>query len=85
MQVDKEDDVFIKLVESRGDEEDKKTIAILQEFSVTILDVIKRQCADQLPGGKFWDPPQEVIDAAKYVGTNNMSGERTRGKEVCDN
>ena len=63
-------------VESRGDEEDKKTIAILQELSVTILDVIKRQCADQLPGGKFSDPPQEVIDAAKYVGTNNMSGER---------
>jgi hypothetical protein len=43
---------------------------------LTLADVIIRQCKDQLPGGKFWNQSQKLIQEAQATRANNISGER---------
>ena len=41
-----------------------------------IIDLIDRQLADQLPGGKFWKPAEELREQAKSCVSHNILGER---------
>lgn len=45
-----------------------------------IIVVCKRQLADQLRGGIFWEPSEELEEAASSCSTTNMSGERQFAK-----
>ena len=40
-----------------------------------VLIIIERQCADQLPGGKYWNPSPSMIAAASSVPTTNKASE----------
>ena len=52
------------------------TIETLELICHTILDILERQCEDQLPGGKYWSPCLEDITKFSNVPSTNMIGER---------
>ena len=52
------------------------TIETLEFICHTILEILERQCKDQLPGGKYWSPCLEDITKFSNVPSTNMIGER---------
>ena len=41
----------------------------------SLLVVLERQSGDQLPGGKYWDPSDNISKAAENVPTTNKASE----------
>lgn len=42
----------------------------------SLLFIVERQAEEQLPGGKYFDPPQEVREVASSVPKSNKVSER---------
>ena len=40
-----------------------------------MLIILERQCVDQLPGGKYWQPRESIAMAATNVPTTNKASE----------
>ena len=76
----KQEDVFLKKVqgEDLGNKEEAREL--LSAMLQAIIDLIDRQLADQLPGGKFWEPTEELREQAKSCESHNISGERKFAK-----
>ena len=74
----KEDDIFRSLV-ARSDY-DEQTKTVVGEILASVLEVCKRQLADQLPGGEHFIPSAELVEQAKSCSSHNISGERVFGK-----
>ena len=74
----KEDDIFRSLV-ARSDY-DEQTKTVVGEILASVLEVCKRQLADQLPGGEHFIPSDELVEQAKSCSSHNISGERVFGK-----
>ena len=53
---------------------------LVQGLCGEILQVGKRQLADQLPGGEFWEPTDAIKAQAESCTSNNISGERIFAK-----
>ena len=70
------DFVMTKLLEPMTPENNTNTITTLQHLCCTLADVVNRQCKDQLPGGKYWNPSEELKRDARVASPNNISGER---------
>ena len=68
------DSVLKSLVEPTTFQED--TQALLQELCRACVSVMERQLTSQLPGGKFWNPSEELINQARSCEATNISGER---------
>ena len=71
-----DDHVMTRLLDPMGPVDDRLTVDLLQKLCRTLADVIIRQCKDQLPGGKFWNPSADLIHAAQATRAHNMRGER---------
>ena len=48
----------------------------MEILCATILIVLERQCADQLPGGKYYAPSEDMMQQASEVPTSNIISER---------
>lgn len=75
-QTDTSDEVAQKLLTPCDAESESMTIQALELISCAVLLILQRQCKDQLPGGKYWDPSPEMEGAYKNVPSTNMIGER---------
>nr|XP_047144798.1 uncharacterized protein LOC124818272 [Hydra vulgaris] len=71
-----QDVVYTKLFEcTQNDEFDSLTVHSLEIIFHAILVILERQCADQLPGGKYWNPSNSVSEAASNVPVTNKASE----------
>ncbi|XP_065656137.1 uncharacterized protein LOC136081830 [Hydra vulgaris] len=71
-----QDVVYTKLFEcTQNDEFDSLTVQSLEIIFHSILVILERQCADQLPGGKYWNPSNSVSEAASNVPVTNKASE----------
>ncbi len=77
----KKDANYSKLTTSTSTSEDVKTAEVINILLREIADVMKRQLADHLKGGKYTysDSSQEVSEQAVSCSSNNISGERIFG------
>lgn len=74
------DPVFRSLTASKAT--DAATCELVKKLCSVILSVVERQLETQLPGGAFWEPSQELCQAAQSCSSTNISGERVFA--VCD-
>ena len=44
-----------------------------------MLIILERQCKDNLPGGKFWEPSETLAKKSNNVPTSNIVSERDMG------
>ncbi|XP_065647261.1 uncharacterized protein LOC136077007 isoform X2 [Hydra vulgaris] len=71
-----QDVVYTKLFEcTQNDEFDSLTVQSLEIIFHSILVILERQCADQLSGGKYWNPSNSVSEAASNVPVTNKASE----------
>ena len=68
------DAVFYYLLSN--DSSNEETIFLLQKLFSVCASVMEKQLADQLPGGKFWEPSEMLIKEAASCSSSNISGER---------
>ena len=59
------DEVFDKIFWSTTESFDLLTQQCLEVLMHGVLMVLERQCADQLPGGKYWNPSDKVLELSK--------------------
>ena len=45
-----------------------------------LLEVVDQQLADQLPGGKYWQPSSELLEQTRSCHATDISGERVFGR-----
>eukprot|EP00057_Strongylocentrotus_purpuratus_P011916 XP_011666390.1 PREDICTED: uncharacterized protein LOC105439273 [Strongylocentrotus purpuratus] len=62
--------------EERDPEKHAMCIQALELISCAILQILERQCHDNLPGGKFWNPDKATETSFSNVPSTNMIGER---------
>lgn len=74
----KRDDTLTSLTSSC--DTDAETAELFSKMCSKILEVMDRQLADQLPGGKFWDPSDHLQAQSRSCSSTNMSGERIFGR-----
>ena len=74
--IDKSDEVTVKLLEPSDPESEVMTIQALELICCGVLLILQRQCKDQLPGGKYWDPPKQMSASFQNVPSTNLIGER---------
>ena len=68
--------VYTKLFEcTQNDEFDSLTVQLLEIIFYVILVILECQCADQLPGVKYWNPSNSVSEAASNVPVTNKASE----------
>ena len=53
---------------------------LMQMLLDALLNTMNKQPADQLPGGKFWEPLEALIDQINSYEATNISGERQFAK-----
>ncbi|XP_065670647.1 uncharacterized protein LOC136089042 [Hydra vulgaris] len=70
------DILYDKLFEETNDTDlNILTQQTLEEICHSLLVVLERQSADQLPGGKYWYPSDNISKAAENVPTTNKASE----------
>lgn len=71
------DIIYDKLFEDEEDA-DKHAICVqaLELICCAILQILERQCKDQLPGGKYWKPAAAFEQSFSNVPSTNLIGER---------
>ena len=69
------DEVFDKLFQSTTESFDLLTQQCLEVLLHGVLMVLERQCADQLPGGKYWNPSDQLLKMSKNAPTTNKISE----------
>ena len=74
--VDLTDEVAQKLLQQSDADSEAMTIQALELLSCAVLLILQRQCKDQLPGGKYWEPSESTSTTLKNVPTTNLIGER---------
>ena len=70
------DEIYDSLFQLQDEESQVLTQQILELLCLTILIVLERQCADQLPGGKYASPSEKELLQASSVPTSNIISER---------
>lgn len=71
------DQLYEELFRDSGDEEFQvMTQQALELVMASMLILLERQAADQLPGGKYWEPSEMVQAHASNVPTTNITSER---------
>ena len=71
-----EDCLYEALLEDVDAELDSFTIMALELLCGQLLIVLERQAKTQLPGGKFWDIPEEFAASVSHVPKTNICSER---------
>ena len=66
----KKDSVFDHLTKS--DENDGATGELLRQMFANIQEVMDRQLCDQLPGGQYFDPSQELVEQSQSCNVTNL-------------
>ena len=69
------DKLYDKLFESTTDSFDILTQQCLEVLFHAILIILERQCVDQLPGGKYWNPNDNNRSMAQNVPSTNKVSE----------
>ena len=69
-------EIYDSLLQPQDEESQVLTQQILELLCLTILIVLERQCADQLPGGKYASPSEKELLQASSVPTSNIISER---------
>jgi hypothetical protein len=70
------DALYLALFQSEDDQLDCLTQECLEMLSHSLLLVLERQAQDQLPGGKYFQPSEELKKQASSVPTTNTISER---------
>ena len=70
------DEVYNNLLEVNDDEFQVLTQQILEILCLVILIVLEKQCKDQLPGGKYSSPSEELTLQASSCPLSNIAPER---------
>lgn len=71
------DELYEELFRESADEEFQvMTQQALELVMSSMLILLERQAADQLPGGKYWEPSEQVQAHASNVPTTNILAER---------
>ncbi|KAJ8342686.1 hypothetical protein SKAU_G00326140 [Synaphobranchus kaupii] len=71
------DKLYEELFRESGDDEFQiMTQEALELIMTAMLILLERQAADQLPGGRYWSPTEEVRAHASNVPTTNVVSER---------
>ena len=70
------DEIYNELFRPTNDEVDELIIQCLEIIMHSVLLIVERQAEEQLPGGKYFDPPQEVREVASSVPKSNKVSER---------
>ena len=66
------DEIYDSLFQPQDGESEVLTQQILELLCLTILIVLERQCADQLPGGKYASPSKKELLQASSVPTSDI-------------
>lgn len=70
------DPISTQLLEETPADLECMTIQALELSSCAMLLILQRQCKDQLPGGKYWEPSPRLAAAFANVPSTNLIGER---------
>ena len=70
------DNLYDKLFEDNSDADlEVLCIQALELICCATLLILQRQCKDQLPRGRYWNPSKETSEMFKNVPATNMVGE----------
>ncbi|XP_041465494.1 uncharacterized protein LOC121416104 [Lytechinus variegatus] len=72
--------VAIPFIDDMNDARKAPLCPILEKMMHECVIVCKRQLEDQLQGGVFWEPGQDLCEAAASCSSTNISGERQFAK-----
>ena len=75
-----QEDVFLMEVRDGALGSNGEARELLSCLLQAIIDLMDRQLANQLPGGKFWEPTYELRQQAKSCVSHNISRERKFAK-----
>ena len=70
------DSMYEKLFDEVSQEIEEMTFQIVGTLSTSMLSVIEKQLVDHLPGGKFFDPPQQLREEMTTTPLDNLCAER---------
>ena len=73
------DAMYKELFEQQDSELDTLTVEALEIMMHRFVIVLERQLHDQLPGGEFSDPSEELLAEARHVPKSNSFGESVFG------
>ena len=72
-----EDEIYDSIFKDHPDPESEAMfVQALELISCAVLLILERQCKDQLPGGKYWQPSPSTDDRFQNVPPTNLVGER---------
>ena len=71
--------MYKALFEQQDSELDTLTVEALEIMMHRFVIVLERQLHDQLPGGEFSDPSEELLAEARHVTKSNRFGESVFG------
>ncbi|KAK3106600.1 hypothetical protein FSP39_023288 [Pinctada imbricata] len=78
-QIDDDDKVLKKLLEGHNSL-DEIALPLFQHIATAIRGLFLRMIPEHLPGGKFWDPSEELLDETKSVKSHNKMPEFVFGQ-----
>lgn len=70
-----DDCVYKKLLKETSEEFDIMAQQSLKVIFHSFLIILERECVDQLPGGKYWNPSENVLKSSANVPTENKASE----------
>ena len=74
------DILYKKLFEPTTDNFDILTQQYIEVLFHAIFIILERQCVDQLPGGKYWNPNDNITSIARNVPSTNKVSEGDFGQ-----